>query len=149
MTTTYRIYGTTDDTDTCEVCGKIELRSVVMLAVIEDDNETGELIYAGTTCAARKLAKRGTRTTAARVRDAADAAARVMGRAREFAAEFEGIALNAYIAANAEAYLNLHGTTTAALAAARTGHADLLAEVATIRSGSLTGTRFAAYLPTL
>lgn len=149
MTTTYRIHGTTDDTDTCEQCGKIELRSVVMLAVLDDGEETGELIYVGTTCAARKLATRGVRTTAARVRDASAAAARVMDRAREFADEFEDITLNAYIAANATAYLNLHGTVPAALAAARVGYADLLAEVAAIRTGSLTGTRFAAYLPTL
>lgn len=150
MTTSYRVHGTSDTTDTCEVCGKIELRSVIMLAIMDDDSETGELIYAGSTCASRLLAKRGTRITAARVRDASAAAGRIRQQARKFADEFRDITLNAYIAANAVSYLNAHrGDTTAALSAAKVGHAELLAEVADIDAGTLTGTRFAKSLPRL
>lgn len=148
--TSYRVHGTTDDTDTCEVCGKIELRSVVMLMALDADGNADELIYAGTTCAARLLAKRGTRATATRVRDAATAAARVMVQAREFADEFRGMAVNAYIAANSTAYLNAAaGDVAAALAAARAGHAVVVAEVASIDAGDLAGTRFVALLPKL
>lgn len=142
----YRVHGTTDDTDTCEVCGKIELRSVIMLAVLDvEGSETGELIYAGTTCASRMLAQRGKRITPTRVRYAVDAAANVMDRAREFADEFRAITVNGYIAANSTAYLNANGhDITRALTAARAGHAELMAEVATIDAGNLAGTRFAA-----
>lgn len=146
--TTYRVHGVSDDTDTCEVCGKSELRSVIMLAVLDVDGETGELIYAGSTCAARMIAQRGKRVTATRVRYAADAAANVMDRAREFADEFRTITVNAYIAANSTAYLNANGQdTTRALAAARAGYVELQAEIAAIDAGTLAGTRFVGLLP--
>lgn len=46
MTNNYRVMGTTDITDTCEVCGKKHLKKVVVLR----DSE-GNDINAGTTCA--------------------------------------------------------------------------------------------------
>jgi hypothetical protein len=148
--TSYRLHGITDDTDTCEICGKVELRRVVMLAALDADGNTEEIVYAGTTCAARALSKRGVRTTAAKVRDAAAAAARVADRAREFAAEFAPITLNEYIAANHVGLMNAtNGDVTAALAKARTDYAGLQREIGLIRSGALTGTRFEASLPTL
>lgn len=150
MTTTYRVHGTTDDTDACEICGKVDLRSVVMLAVLEDGTETGELIYVGTTCAARALAQRGTRTTAAKVRGAAGTAERVITQARKFADEFRDISVNDYIAANSVAYLNANrGDITAALAAAKAGHVALMAELAIIDGGTVMGTRFEDSLPTI
>lgn len=150
MTTTYRVHGVSDDTDTCENCGKIELRSVVMLRVLDDGEETGELIYVGSTCASRLLAKRGKRVTAARVRDAAGAAARVLTEATKWAHEFAALTVNQYIAANANAYLNsTHGDVTAALNAARQGYLDVQHEAAAILAGKLTGTRFEQRLPTL
>lgn len=148
MTASYRVHGTTDDTDTCEMCGKTELRSVVMLAVLDNDGPTGELIYAGSTCAARMLAKRGTRITATRIRGASVAAARVAEQAREFAAEFAPFTLNQYIAANSRAYLNAAGGSVAgALAAARDGYVALRREIAAIEGGTLVGTRFESLLP--
>jgi hypothetical protein len=148
--TNYRVHGITDDTDTCEVCGKTELRRVVMLAVLDADGNAEEMIYAGTTCAARKLAQRGIRVRAARIAAAAATANRVRMQASEWADEFGALSLNAYIAGNATAYLNMHpGDTTAALAAARAGYADMLAEVAAVRSGALAETRFAKLLPVL
>lgn len=150
MTTTYRIHGVSDDTDTCEVFGKIELKSVIMLRVVEDGEETGELIYAGSTCGPRLLAKRGKRVSSARFRDAASAADRVRAQADEWADEFLSITLNQYIAGNATAYLNANnGDTAAALADAKQGYADVQAEARTIKSGTLAGTRFARQLPTL
>jgi hypothetical protein len=151
MTTTkYRVYGTTDDTDTCEVCGKIELRSVVMLMALDADGNDDEIVYAGTTCAARKMRAAGRAITPTRVRYAATSAASVRARAAEFADEFADFTVNQYIAANAMAYLNANGgDTTAALAAARRGFADLQVEIAAIRRGDLAGTRFAKLLPVL
>lgn len=148
--TTYRVHGITDETDTCEVCGKIDLRRVVMLAVLDADGNTEEIIYAGTTCAARKLAQRGTRVRAARVADAAAAAGRLLATATSWADEFAAVTLNQYIAANATAYLNVNGgDVAAALAAAKLGYADVQREVELIKSGTLAGTRFAAQLPIL
>ena len=148
--TNYRVHGITDDTDTCEHCGKADLNRVVMLAVLDADGNAEEIVYFGTTCAARALAKRGTRVTAAKVRDAASAADRVMVQAREFADEFAPFTLNQYIVANSTGLLNAtSGNYTAALALARVHYAELQAEIAAIRSGDLADTRFAAKLPTI
>lgn len=147
---TYRVHGITDDTDTCEFCGKIELRRVVMLAVLDDGEETGELIYAGTTCAARMISGSGARVSVTRVRDAATAADRIAVQAGRFADEFENVTLNQYIAANAVAYLNANGgDSAAALAAAKVGYVDLQSEIKAIRAGNLSETRFAGQLPVL
>jgi hypothetical protein len=141
--TTYRMHGLTDDTDTCEICGKVELRRVVMLMALDADGNDEEIVYAGTTCAARALAVRGTRTTAARVRDAAAAADRVHAQAREFVAEMDGLTFNQYLKAN-WIYAQNFGVQ-----AARNSYDDLQVEVATLKTGTLTGTRFARLLPTL
>lgn len=148
--TSYRVHGITDETDTCEVCGKVELRRVVMLAVLDADGNTEEIIYAGTSCTARKLAQTGTHTTAVRVRDAAAAAARVLDQAREFADDMASCTLNMYVAANRVALLNANNNdTTAALAAAKRQYAELQDEIKAIRAGDLSATRFARKLPTL
>lgn len=44
---TYRALAICDDTDTCEFCGKTDLMRVVAFEAID----TGEILYAGTTCA--------------------------------------------------------------------------------------------------
>jgi hypothetical protein len=148
--TSYRIHGITDDTDTCEICGKAELRRVVMLAVLDADGNTEEIIYAGTTCAARKLAQRGTRVRASRITDAAAAAERVMAAARNWADEFAPLSLSRFIAANATGLLNVaNGDTAAALALARTRFAELQDEIEAVRRGDLAVTRFASRLPIL
>lgn len=151
MTTTYRIHGVSDDTDTCEVCGKVELKSVVMLRVLDDEGqETGELLYAGSTCGPRLLARSGKRVTSRRFRDAAAAADRVLKRATEWADEFAAITLNQYIAANHEALMRFADYNIAtALANAKSHYAEVQREITIIRSGTVAGTRFAASLPTL
>jgi hypothetical protein len=77
MTTNgYRMVGTTDDVTTCDQCGKQELRGTVVLEWLDTDGQPEGVAYFGSTCAARALAARGVRTTAARVRDMAAAAQR-------------------------------------------------------------------------
>ena len=146
----YRMHGMSDNTDTCELCGNIELRRVVMLAALDADGNTEAIIYAGTTCAARKLSTRGTRTTATRVRDAASAAGRVWESARAWADEFAPLTPHQFREANATAALNAtHGNVAAALELLRVRYDETMAEVAAIRAGNLDGTRFAKRLPTL
>lgn len=150
--TSYRIHGITDETDTCEVCGKIELRRVVMLAVLDADGNQEDIIYAGTTCAARKLAARGTRVSSGKVRDAATAAGHVWERARAFVAEMDGLTFGKFMMANRVAADNAAqrgGHERTALEIAREWHADLAVEVETIKAGKLAGTRFERMLPTL
>lgn len=139
--TNYRVHGMTDDTDTCEICGKIELRRVVMLAVLDVDGNTEEIIYAGTTCASRKLAKSGKRVPAARVRDAAAAAARVMESAKSWADEFRSLRFNDYLKANWTHAENF------GVQATRNAYDSAMAEVAKIDAGSIAGTRYEAMLP--
>lgn len=56
----YRYLGTTDDTTACEQCGKIELKSTVVLQPLDlDGNPEGDPVYYGSTCAARALAVKG------------------------------------------------------------------------------------------
>jgi hypothetical protein len=46
----WKIIGVTDECTECEVCGKPELRSTVLI-----EFEDGSQLYAGSTCAARKV----------------------------------------------------------------------------------------------
>ena len=78
MATTVRYIGTTDDVTACDHCGKVDLRSTVVLELLDaESNSTGDVVHYGTTCAARALAPRGVRTTAARVRTEAEFARRL------------------------------------------------------------------------
>lgn len=56
MTKQYKLKGLNDDHDTCEICGKTNLKRVMWLVEInEDEEEIGEAFAAGTTCGAKKL----------------------------------------------------------------------------------------------
>jgi hypothetical protein len=46
----WKIVGITDESTTCEVCGRVELKSTVVLEL-----EDGSRLYAGSSCAARKV----------------------------------------------------------------------------------------------
>lgn len=50
----YRVLGTTDDVTTCELCGRVELKSTVALQPLDPDGGAdGEPVYFGSDCAAR------------------------------------------------------------------------------------------------
>lgn len=66
-TTNYRYIGITDEATTCEHCGKTELRSTVVLAILDADGNTEDYAYYGSTCAAVALGQR----SGAQVRKAA------------------------------------------------------------------------------
>jgi len=51
MTTRYTFLGTSDEVDACDCCGKSDLKRTVAIL----DNDGGETLYFGTTCAARTL----------------------------------------------------------------------------------------------
>lgn len=53
----FRIKGTGDDTDTCECCGTRIKRAVVLVPLDADGNEFGDVVYYGTSCAARALGR--------------------------------------------------------------------------------------------
>ena len=60
MTTTdtrYRVLGTTDESTTCDYCGRVDLKSTVVLDL------DGEITYAGSDCASKMAgrAKSGAR----------------------------------------------------------------------------------------
>lgn len=79
MTTTYRILGWQDDILDCDVCGRdLDRERVAVLEAVD----TGARTYAGTTCAAKV-----TRSTARKVAQAADAAARETARQARLIAE--------------------------------------------------------------
>lgn len=67
----YRMIGTTDDVIDCARCGKPDLRMTVVLALVDAEGGEEGVTYFGTSCAAKVLAERGVRTTAAKVRDEA------------------------------------------------------------------------------
>ena len=51
---TYQIKGINSDQETCDNCGKVNLKRVVWLESLNTDgNGTGEVIAVGTTCAAK------------------------------------------------------------------------------------------------
>lgn len=49
----------TDDCVECQKCGKAELRSTVVLAILDADGNTEDITYYGSTCAARALGIKG------------------------------------------------------------------------------------------
>lgn len=56
----FRYLGVTDESTTCEKCGKPQLKSTVMIVPLDvDGNDDGEPLYYGSTCAARALGVRG------------------------------------------------------------------------------------------
>lgn len=55
----FRYIGVTDECVECQKCGKTELRSTVVLAVLDADGNTEDVTYYGSTCAARALAVKG------------------------------------------------------------------------------------------
>lgn len=56
----FRYLGVTDESTTCEKCGKPQLKSTVMIIPLDaDGNDDGEPLYYGSTCAARALGVRG------------------------------------------------------------------------------------------
>lgn len=50
MSSKYTLAGITDEVDTCECCGRKDLKRTVALA-----DETGEVVFYGTECAAKAL----------------------------------------------------------------------------------------------
>lgn len=92
----YRMIGTTDDVVDCAKCGKPDLRATVVLELLDAEGNSEGITYFGSTCAARALATRGIRISAAKVRSEADAAQRQReAMARHCAAnlDFYGIAI--------------------------------------------------------
>lgn len=72
---TFREIGLTDERDTCECCGRTNLKVAVVLQEIEDGGDAGAFVFFGTTCAARAL-RRGVKETRKAVKDAQKAAER-------------------------------------------------------------------------
>ncbi|AFM10458.1 hypothetical protein PIS_069 [Saccharomonospora phage PIS 136] len=58
LATNYRYIGTTDETATCEHCGKTNLRSTVVLSMLDNDGNHQEFVRYGSTCAAHTLGER-------------------------------------------------------------------------------------------
>lgn len=59
QTTKFRYIGITDECVECQACGKVDLRSTVVLAVLDEDGNTESVTYYGSSCAARALGVRG------------------------------------------------------------------------------------------
>lgn len=67
----FRYIGITDETTVCEECGKPELKATVVLAVLDADGNTEDVVRYGSSCAAKALSIAG---GGARVRKAAEGA---------------------------------------------------------------------------
>ena len=87
MTQKYRMIGTTDDVVDCAKCGKLDLRMTVVLELLDAEGNSEGITYFGSTCAAKVLAERGVRTTAAKIRDEAERAQAERWRAAKHAQE--------------------------------------------------------------
>jgi hypothetical protein len=60
-TPAFRYIGVTDECIECQKCGKADLKSTVVLAILDADGNPEEVTYYGSTCAARALSARGMR----------------------------------------------------------------------------------------
>jgi hypothetical protein len=92
MTTTtapaFRFLGITDDATECARCGRTELRSTVVLAVLDADGNTEDVTYFGSSCAAQALGYKANRGAAvlALARNAHEQLERETRQALEFLA---------------------------------------------------------------
>lgn len=83
----YRYLGSTDDVLRCDHCGRIDLTHTVVLELLDADGNVDEVVYFGSTCAARALSGRfGAKVTAADVRRGVKAAEDAAREARRLAA---------------------------------------------------------------
>lgn len=55
----FRYLGVTDECVECQQCGRTELRSTVVLAILDTDGSTEDVTYYGSSCAARALGVEG------------------------------------------------------------------------------------------
>lgn len=58
-TPAYRYLGITDECVECQQCGKTQLKSTVVLAVLDADGATEDVTYYGSSCAAKALGIKG------------------------------------------------------------------------------------------
>ena len=61
----YKLRGINDDHNTCEVCGKTNLKKVMWISEVTQDGETLDPFAAGTTCGANLLGVATSRTSRA------------------------------------------------------------------------------------
>ena len=56
----FRYIGITDESTTCDNCGKVELKATVVIMPLDEGGaDEGDVVYYGSTCAARALSVRG------------------------------------------------------------------------------------------
>lgn len=55
----FRYIGTTDERTECDRCGKVDLKSTVIIATLDADGNDDAVVYYGSTCAARALSIKG------------------------------------------------------------------------------------------
>lgn len=133
----YRALGTSNDVTKCELCGKEDLRGTLVLAILDADGNQEEVLYAGSTCGARKL-----KVKVAALRAESNAADTRLKLAQEDARDYLAYygtvadmpAMILYAKANAHA---VHG-----LEDVRTKLTALLADCTQVIAGDITGTRW-------
>lgn len=127
MRATFRVQGITDETTTCECCGRVDLKRTVRLVELDADGNDLDAVYYGTGCAAKAAGTTSyqIRTAAGVADNLADAAARW---AREALDIFPGLPVAEYMAANpffagrqADALISLTETIAEARQIAETG----------------------------
>lgn len=92
----FRVLGTSDEHDTCELCGRTELKRTIALEHVD----TGEVVYFGTDCAAR-AAGWTERELSTRVRAAEQERAAREAAERQAAWEAERAAYHEWLGAEA------------------------------------------------
>lgn len=95
-TTKYRYIGITDECVECQQCGKPNLRSTVVLSILDTDGNHEDYTYYGSTCAAHALNEHGPR-----------AATKILGLAR---AAHRQLVINAHDAVRMLAHYGLPET---------------------------------------
>lgn len=75
--TGYKAEGITRDVDTCDCCGRVDLKKTVMMRFYVDNEPEQHIEYFGTTCASKCVGNRtGKKVTARQVQEEAEAAQR-------------------------------------------------------------------------
>jgi hypothetical protein len=113
----YRYIGVTDDCVECQRCGKADLKSTIVLAILDAEGNDSEVTYYGSSCAARALGRTG-RGQAAKILTEAQAAQRQLAQRVAFARELlafyqvDGSSTPAEISRAAGRYAETHRNAT-------------------------------------
>lgn len=150
--TYFRALGTTDESTTCDQCGRTELKSTYVIEELDEDGGHLGIIYAGSTCGPRLIKARsaiGQNVKIGTLRKEFEHAASVLRVAREWRKEAVQTYGTEPTKAGLLTYARHNGHAIRSYEQGKRFYDELMNDIAKIGVGELRGTRFERQLRTI